>query len=79
MTCVTTFQAITSQVLLLDPSENMENAQLSQVEKEILADIEEDFASKSKRREFREKLAVRADRKKERQEERDKQQKLSEK
>ena len=49
------------------------------MEKEILADIEEDFASKSKRREFREKLAVRADRKKERQEEKEKQQKLTEK
>lgn len=48
-----------------------------QVEKEILADIEEDFALKSKCREFREKLAKRADRKKERQEEKEKQQNLT--
>lgn len=51
--------------------------QQSKVEKEILADIEEDFALKSKCREFREKLAKRADRKKERQEEKEKQQKES--
>ena len=43
--------------------------QQSKAEKEVLADIEEDQAAKSKRREFREKIQDRADKKKARQEE----------
>ena len=43
----------------------------SKVEREILADIEEDQATKSQRREFRERLQERADRRKRRQEEKE--------
>lgn len=51
--------------------------QQSKVEKEILADIEVDQSSKSKRREFREKIQERADRRKQRQEEKGRVQKES--
>ena len=47
------------------------------MEKEILADIEVDQSSKSKRREFREKIQERADRRKQRQEEKGRVQKES--
>ena len=45
--------------------------QQSKVEREILADVEEDQATKSQRREFRERLQERADRRKRRQEEKE--------
>lgn len=70
-------QAITTSCAAVESHLSLVKCPMLQVEKEILADIEEDFALKSKCREFREKLAKRADRKKERQEEKEKQQNLT--